>query len=46
MTTNSSFDALLQWYAAHCDSEWEHTYGVTLDTLDNPGGSQSRAELR
>jgi len=20
-----------------CDGDWEHTYGVTIDTLDNPG---------
>jgi hypothetical protein len=25
------------WYAAQCDGEWEHEYGVTLETLDNPG---------
>jgi hypothetical protein len=28
---------LMRWYAAHCDGEWEHTYGVVIDTLDNPG---------
>ncbi len=37
MTTD--FDALVQWYAAHCDGEWEHTYGIKLNTLDNPGWS-------
>ena len=25
------------WYAANCDGEWEHSYGVTIETLDNPG---------
>jgi hypothetical protein len=39
MTTNGSFDALVQWYAAHCNGAWEHTYGIKLDTLDNPGWS-------
>ena len=24
-------------YAAQCNGDWEHTYGVTLETLDNPG---------
>jgi len=28
---------LSQWYERHCDSQWEHRYGISLDTLDNPG---------
>ena len=28
---------LQQWYRAHCDGDWEHGYGVQIDTLDNPG---------
>jgi hypothetical protein len=27
------------WYLAQCDNDWEHSYGVTIDTLDNPGWS-------
>ncbi|SET06073.1 Immunity protein 53 [Myxococcus fulvus] len=30
---------LQAWMASHCDGEWEHQYGVTIDTLDNPGWS-------
>ena len=30
---------LQRWYAAQCDSEWEHSYGVSIETLDNPGWS-------
>ncbi len=30
---------LQAWYAAHCDGEWEHTNGIRIDTLDNPGWS-------
>ena len=30
---------LQQWYSAHCDGEWEHGFGVTIETLDNPGWS-------
>ncbi|MEU1725344.1 immunity 53 family protein [Nonomuraea sp. NPDC005692] len=33
-------DALIflqSWYASCCNDEWEHSYGVTIDTLDNPG---------
>lgn len=25
------------WYASHCDGDWEHAYGIRIDTLDNPG---------
>ncbi len=25
------------WYAAQCDGDWEHKYGITIETLDNPG---------
>jgi hypothetical protein len=25
------------WYAAQCDGDWEHQYGVSIETLDNPG---------
>jgi hypothetical protein len=30
---------LQQWYQSHCDGEWEHSYGVVIGTLDNPGWS-------
>jgi hypothetical protein len=28
---------LQRWYVGQCDGEWEHGYGVNIDTLDNPG---------
>jgi hypothetical protein len=28
---------LQTWYANQCNGDWEHTYGVKIDTLDNPG---------
>ena len=28
---------LQAWYLAHCNGDWEHTYGITISTLDNPG---------
>lgn len=31
--------ALQRWYAAHCNGDWEHSFGVRIDTLDNPGWS-------
>ena len=30
---------LQEWYSAQCDGEWEHSFGVRIDTLDNPGWS-------
>jgi hypothetical protein len=29
--------ALQRWYARHCDSTWEHRYGIQIETCDNPG---------
>ena len=28
---------LQRWYHSQCNGDWEHTYGVKIDTLDNPG---------
>lgn len=28
---------LMGWYLAECNGDWEHSYGVKIDTLDNPG---------
>jgi hypothetical protein len=25
------------WYATQCNGDWEHEYGVSIETLDNPG---------
>ncbi len=25
------------WYTSVCNGDWEHEYGVRIDTLDNPG---------
>ena len=25
------------WYYSNCNDDWEHQFGVTIDTLDNPG---------
>jgi hypothetical protein len=30
---------LESWYSAQCNSDWEHAYGVKINTLDNPGWS-------
>ena len=28
---------LQDWYSGRCDGDWEHSYGVRIGTLDNPG---------
>lgn len=28
---------LQNWYLINCDGEWEHSYGISIGTLDNPG---------
>ncbi|MBQ7319815.1 MAG: immunity 53 family protein [Clostridia bacterium] len=25
------------WFRLHCDGEWEHSEGINIETLDNPG---------
>ena len=30
---------LMRWYLAECNGDWEHSFGVKIDTLDNPGWS-------
>ncbi len=25
------------WYKLNCDGDWEHEYGISISTLDNPG---------
>lgn len=35
------FEWLQEWYAGRCDGDWEHAFGISIDTLDNPGWSLS-----
>jgi hypothetical protein len=28
---------LQEWYHAQCDGDWEHSWGIKIGTLDNPG---------
>ncbi len=30
-------ERLEEWYSSQCDGEWEHRWGVQIETLDNPG---------
>ena len=27
----------MRWYLAECNGDWEHSYGIEIGTLDNPG---------
>lgn len=38
---NSALSQLQEWYLSQCDGDWEHGYGVSIITLDNPGWSIS-----
>ena len=29
--------ALQAWFATHCDGNWEQEYGVTIETVEEPG---------
>ena len=33
----NTLQELQQWYREQCDGDWEHSYGVKIGTLDNPG---------
>ena len=35
----SALTELQEWYVAQCNGDWEHAYGVSIGTLDNPGWS-------
>ncbi|MEL7545837.1 MAG: immunity 53 family protein [Pseudomonadota bacterium] len=42
MSNQSNKSALLRiqdWYASQCNGDWEHTYGISIDNVDNPGWS-------
>ncbi|RME42675.1 MAG: rhodanese-related sulfurtransferase [Deltaproteobacteria bacterium] len=34
---SKTLERIERWYALHCNGDWEHQYGVRIDTIDNPG---------
>ncbi len=34
---NSLISRLQNWYQINCNGDWEHSYGISIETLDNPG---------
>lgn len=35
--TKGNLEWLMNWYVRECNNDWEHSYGVKIETLDNPG---------
>lgn len=33
----TTLERLQAWYTRQCNEDWEHLYGVKIDTCDNPG---------
>jgi hypothetical protein len=33
----SALEYLEEWFQAQCDGHWEHSYGIKIETTDNPG---------
>lgn len=33
----NNFEWLQNWYKSQCDGDWEHEYGIDIQTVDNPG---------
>jgi len=39
MPNDNILQWLQQWFQSECNGDWEHSYGVEIETLDNPGWS-------
>jgi hypothetical protein len=33
----NNFDKICSWYEKQCDGNWEHDYGLSIESMDNPG---------
>jgi len=33
----TTIEQIQNWYNAQCNGDWEHTFGIHISTLDNPG---------
>ena len=33
----TNLERLQTWYLSQCDGDWEHSFGIHISTLDNPG---------
>ncbi|MBK8502531.1 MAG: hypothetical protein IPL46_10125 [Saprospiraceae bacterium] len=41
MSKHNILEWISKWYNQNCDGDWEHDFGVAIETLDNPGWSVS-----
>ena len=37
MAKMNTLAKLPTWYESQCNGDWEHQYGIKIETLDNPG---------
>ena len=37
MNSTNVIEFIQEWYLSHCDGDWEHDWGLKINTLDNPG---------
>ena len=37
MNLETNLSWLQKWFQSQCDGDWEHEFGVTIKTVDNPG---------
>ena len=35
----STLERIQNWYKTNCNNDWEHSYGYSIETMDNPGWS-------
>ena len=36
-SSNNILYWIQDWFSNQCNEEWEHSHGIKIDTLDNPG---------
>ncbi len=36
-TEGDIIEWIQSWFASQCNEEWEHSKGIKIDTIDNPG---------
>jgi hypothetical protein len=37
MPADNNLTWLTEWFAARCDGEWESDFGITIESVNNPG---------
>ena len=36
-SSSELLNAIENWFSAQCDDDWEHSWGLRIETIDNPG---------